>query len=103
MATFRSELHKLESLCPGNMKDVQHSATLIFRSKAILADMGQILPDAYYVHILLKALGASYASLAREIERRDISTIKLDDCVAQAFAEETIVMLNDTMQLQPRR
>jgi len=63
-----------------------------------------IFPDVFYVHFLLKALGTPYASLARKIRNRDISTIKLDDCIAQAFVEETSVKhINNVLLLRRRR
>jgi gag-polypeptide of LTR copia-type len=87
MATFYSELLKLEALSPANAKNVRYLVALLNKSEETLTDMGQAFPDSYYVHIFLKGLRAPYPSLARDIRRRDISTIKLDDCIAEVFAE----------------
>ncbi|KAF7505281.1 hypothetical protein GJ744_001068 [Endocarpon pusillum] len=84
MATVDSELFKLEDLSHANMKNVQHLASTINKAKETLIGLGYVTPEAYYIHILFKALGTPYPSLAKEIRQRDIQKLTLSDCIAQA-------------------
>ncbi|KAF7513562.1 hypothetical protein GJ744_008856 [Endocarpon pusillum] len=96
MATVDTELFKLEDLSYASMKNVANLASAINKSKETLIGLGYICSDAYYIHILFKALGAPYASLAREIRQQDIKKLTLSDCISQAHTEEVSIKQQDT-------
>jgi gag-polypeptide of LTR copia-type len=95
MAAIDSELLKLEELSYTNTKSVQHLISALKKSKENLTALGAIFSDLYFVHILLKGLGPSYSSLIRDIRQREMKSIILDDCIAQAFTEEMSIKQND--------
>lgn len=88
-----NELLRLHDLSSGNVKDFQHLANILTKSRETLFNIGHPFPGIYFIS---EVFGPPYASFASEIHDSDLDSLISRDRLTEAFAEEMSLKRADT-------
>jgi hypothetical protein len=95
-ASVEQQILKLQELNYSSCKSLQDFINQLTTAKEHLEDLSVHLPQSYYIVQLLRGLGRSFQSWAREVRHKDVNTLDFDSLCIETFNEEQSIKRNET-------
>jgi len=94
-ASVEQDILKIHDLDHSSCKSLQDFINQLTTAKEHLEAQAVYLPQSYYVVHLLRGLGQTFQSWAREVRHKDLDALDFDSLCTETFSEEQSIKRNE--------